>query len=244
MTSFVHKTFWQIYPPYFIFLRKDLQYQDINYYADDIHFYKCHFPTRHPTKVNLTGSTCWFRYSRHEAHMKPQYSSLLFPLQISGRTAQSATNVGVETFARLFLPMTARLRRGRLFWFAPLPVHALTDSPGEGGWGVGWTGQRVSGCVCPRLDLREEGGGALRDAWERRQHLLSRGAALRHSSAEQRGEELCGRDGWPSVNWRNAHNNPLWLLEKYRQIPPSPSFLFLGDFLAFDIVQSRSLLQV
>lgn len=25
-------------------------------------------------------------------------------------------------------------------------------------------------------------------------------------------------------------NKPLWLLEKYRSIPPSPSFLFLGDF--------------
>lgn len=74
----------------------------------------------------------------------------------------------------------------------------------------------ISGCVCPRLDLREGGGGALRDDWERRQHLLSGGAALRHSSAEQRGEELCGRDGWPSVNWRNTHNKPLWLREKYR----------------------------
>lgn len=62
-------------------------------------------------------------------------------------------------------------------------------------WRVGgWGGEEsISGCVCPRLDLRK--GGALRDDRERRQHLLSGGAALRHSSAEQRGEELCGRDG-------------------------------------------------
>lgn len=124
----------------------------------------------------------------------------------------------------------------------PSPCPRFDWQPWGGGKGVGWRGSVLVGVFAPVWTWGRR--GALRDAWERRQHLLSGGAALRHSSAEQRGEELCGRDGWPSVNWRNAHNKPLWLLEKYRQIPPSPSFLFLGDFLAFDIVQSRSLLHV
>lgn len=130
-------------------------------------------------------------WGTHESAGAPVcFSRLRASLRIPGRSGAQQRR---KEASKLSLDFSCQwLRRGGLLRFAPsLLSNAETDDPEEveGGGGE----ESISGCVCPRLDLRK--GGALRDDRERRQHLLSGGAALRHSSAEQRGEELCGRDG-------------------------------------------------
>lgn len=178
-------------------------------------------------KFDLSASTCWFWYRRHEEHMRLQGSSLLFALRASlrvcGRTAQSAPKGGVETFARLFLPMAGRLRRGGLLWFAPLscPTLRLTTLRG---------GKSISGCVCPRLDLRkgglyvttERGGNT---CWAEAQRC----GTAQQSRAERRGAVRERRLTIRQLEERTL-TNPYGCLRNTDQSPLPPLFSFSGTF--------------
>lgn len=161
--------------------------------------------------------------------MKPQYSSLLFPLQISGGTAQSATNVGVETFARLFLPMTAQLRRGKLFWFAPLPVHALTRQPRGGGLGgLGWRGSVLVGVFAPVWTWGRRGGFT----WRLRGGNTCWAEAQRCGTAQQsREERSCAGETADHPSTGGTHTTiPYGCLRNTDKSPLPPLFSFSGTF--------------
>lgn len=169
---------------------------------------------------------------------------LLFALRalVSGLWKSGAERTEKEA-SKLSLDFSCQwrwlLRRGGLLRFAPLscPTPRLT-APRGGSLIVGvfapvWTwGRGVGVGVGGRFTwrLREEAA------------LVER----RRSSAEQRGEERsCAGETADHPSTGGTHTNkPLWLLEKYRSVPPSPSFLFLGDFWLLNVVQSRSLWQV
>lgn len=168
--------------------------------------------------------------------------ALCASLRIPGRSAHSAPKGGVQTFARLFLPMAAE------GWTPPIcplsPVQRWDWRPWGGGFGrCGGGEESISGCVCPRLDLRK---GGLYVTTERGGSTCWAEAQRCSTAQQSREERSCAGETADHPSTGGTHTNkPLWLLEKYRPIPPSPSFLFLSrGLLAFNIVQSRSLWQV
>lgn len=95
-----------------------------------------------------------------------------------------------------------------------------------------WGGESLLVGVFAPFGL-EEGGGF---TWRLREQATlverRRSAAAQLSRAERRGEERsCAGETADHPSTGGTHTNkPLWLLEKYPSVPPSPSFLFLGDF--------------
>lgn len=123
-------------------------------------------------------------------------SSVFFPLRPSpiahsrAQRTRSARKVGVKLSLQLFLPPSANNRAAA----SCMDSSDWPESPvPRSDWQPG--GVRPFCVRVAPLHLK----GALR-AWKRGQHFWTEAQRCSTVSEEPRGEELCGRDGWPSVN--------------------------------------------
>lgn len=196
---------------------------------------RCHLSTRHLIEADLTASTCGFwrpkAWGTHEIAGATVCFSRSAPPSGSLEEARTARRKEAsKTFARLFLPMAAE------GWTPPIcplsPVQRWDWRPWGGGGGGGGGEESISGCVCPRLDLRK---GGLYVTTERGGSTCWAEAQRCGTAQQSREERSCAGETADHPSTGGTHTNkPLWLLEKYRPIPPSPSFLFLSrGLLAF-----------